>query len=115
MSHLELSNNKQEIIDEVNAGKFSINMEDHVLHLKSFIDKDLCDEVVKEVNSIQDVDKSSQYTDGLLNNHADTYFDPEGNEVDLEGKSSELSTDRNRTSFGKFRRHYKGRRPRTAE
>ena len=75
MSHLQLSNNKQEIIDEVNAGKFSINMEDHVLHLKSFIDKDLCDEVVKEVNNIQDVDKSSQYTDGLLNDDANSYLD----------------------------------------
>lgn len=76
LNHLKLSNHKQDIIDEVNAGKFSINMEDHVLHLKSFIDKDTCAEVIRELNNIKQADKSSQYSDGLLNDEADSFFDP---------------------------------------
>ena len=74
--HLKLSNHKQEIIDEVNDGKFSMNLSDHIIHLKSFIDKDLCKQVVDDLNKIKGADKSSQYTDGLMNDEADSYFDP---------------------------------------
>ena len=76
LNHLKLTNYKKDIIDEVNDGKFSLNMSDHILHLKSFIDKDLCNQVVDELNKIKDVDKSSQYTDGLMNDEADSFFDP---------------------------------------
>ena len=78
-NHLKLSNHRQEIIDEVNAGKFSMNLSDHIIHLKSFIDKDLCKQVVNELDKIEGIDKSSQYSDGLMNDEADSYFD-----VDLE-------------------------------
>ena len=39
--HLKLSNHKKDIIDEVNEGRFNMNLSDHIIHLKSFIDKDL--------------------------------------------------------------------------
>ena len=75
--HLKLSNHKKDIIDEVNEGRFNMNLSDHIIHLKSFIDKDLCKQVVDELDKIKGADKSSQYSDGLMNDEADSYFDPD--------------------------------------
>ena len=77
VNHLKLTNNKKNIINEVDDGKFNLDFSDHILHLKSFIDKDLCKQVVDELNSINNTDKSSQYSDGLMNDEADSYFDPD--------------------------------------
>ena len=77
VNHLKLTNNKKNIINEVNDGKFNLDFSDHILHLKSFIDKDLCKQVVDELNCINNTDKSSQYSDGLMNDEADSYFDPD--------------------------------------
>ena len=40
LNYLKAQQNKQTILDEVGEGKFKIDMSDHIIHLKSFIDKD---------------------------------------------------------------------------
>ena len=43
---LKLSSNKKTIDNEIQDGKFDLSLEDHIFHLKSFIDKEKCLEVV---------------------------------------------------------------------
>jgi len=73
---LKLSSNKKTINTEIQDGKFDLSLEDHIFHLKSFIDKEKCLEVVNSLVLLKK-DTSTPYTDGLLNNYADTYFDPD--------------------------------------
>lgn len=76
-NYLRISQDKEKIIDEVDLGKFKINLSDHIIHLKSFIDVDSCQEVVNELKELKNIEKSSQYTDGLSNDKADSFFDPQ--------------------------------------
>jgi hypothetical protein len=68
---------------EINEGRFKMDISDHILHLKSFIDKDLCNEVI---NGLKLLNSSDQYCapystlkgtiSGKINN-IESYFNPE--------------------------------------
>lgn len=77
LNYLKIAQNKDTIISEVKDGKFKIDLSDHIIHLKSFINKDVCDSVVEELKNLKGAEKSSQYTDGLGNDEADSFFDPQ--------------------------------------
>ena len=77
MSKLKITDNIELIEDEIKNQKFNISLGDHILHLKSFIDPEWCKDLVTQLKDRNDLDKSSQYTDGLLNDHTDSYYDPE--------------------------------------
>ena len=72
----KLSNNVTEIEKEIQNGDFNLNLKDHILYLPSFIDSDICKDVVSNLKNIG-LDKSTPYTDGLLNDHTDSYYDPD--------------------------------------
>lgn len=76
MAKLKITDNIALIESEIKDQKFNLNLSDHILYLKSFIDPQWCKELVYELNKKNDIDKSSPYTDGLLNNYADSYYDP---------------------------------------
>ena len=76
LNYLKIAQNKQTILDEVDEGRFKIDLSDHIIHLKSFIDKDVCKNIVEELRNLKGAEKSSQYTDGLGNDEADSFFDP---------------------------------------
>ena len=78
---LKISNNITKIEQEVTHGKFNLELQDHILYLPSFIDPDLCKDVVKNLKD-DGLDKSAPYTDGLLNDHTDSYFDPNISSID---------------------------------
>ena len=76
---LKLSDNNNNIEDEIKQGQFGLSMSDHILH-SSFIDKNQCTSVM---NSLDNLERMIQpYTDGLLNDDADTYFDPDIKYID---------------------------------
>ncbi len=72
----KLSNNVTRIEKEVQDGDFNLNLKDHILYLPSFISPDICKDVVNNLKNVG-LDKSTPYTDGLLNDHTDSYFDPD--------------------------------------
>ena len=72
---LKITDNVSRIEKEVRDGDFNLNLKDHILYLPSFIDPDFCKDVVKNLKSTG-LDKSTPYTDGLLNDYTDSYFDP---------------------------------------
>ena len=72
---LKLSDNNNNIEDEVKQGQFGLSMSEHILHLPAFIDRNQCLSVMNSLNNLER-DDSAPYTDGLLNDDADTYFDP---------------------------------------
>ena len=76
MTKLKLSNNKESVLNEIGDGKFKLDFDGYILHLESFIPQDQCKQIVSCLKNFQK-DKSTPYTDGLLNNYADTYFDPD--------------------------------------
>ena len=78
---LKISNNVSKIEDEVLHDKFNLKLQDHILYLPSFIDSNLCKDVVKNLKD-DGLDKSTPYTDGLLNDHTDSYFDPNISSID---------------------------------
>jgi hypothetical protein len=71
---VKIAQNVTPIEKEIGEDKFEMNLSDHILYLKSFISKDKCLELVDKLTG--DSDKSSPYTEGLLNDHTDSYFDP---------------------------------------
>lgn len=77
MTNLKISTNTNLIENEISQNKFNLNLDDHILYLKSFVSKEKCDELVRRLNEIGEVDKSSLYTDGLLNDNTDSFYDPE--------------------------------------
>ena len=81
MTKLKLSTNKDDVLNEICDGKFKLDFDGYILHLKSFISKSQCNQIVSSLK-ILEKDKSTPYTDGLLNNDADTYFDPDIPTVD---------------------------------
>ena len=85
----KLSNNVTRIEKEIRDGDFNLNLKDHILYLPSFINPDLCKDVVKNLKSTG-LDKSTPYTDGLLNDYTDSYFDPDISSItDIKDKVSE--------------------------
>lgn len=80
MTDLKIAQNVEPIESEINSGKFQLNLSDHILHLKSFISPDDCLKITSCLND-NDLDKSSPYTNGLLNDNTDSYFDPDINAV----------------------------------
>ena len=86
---LKITDNVSRIEKEVRDGDFNLNLKDHILYLPSFINPDLCKDVVKNLKSTG-LDKSSPYTDGLLNDYTDSYFDPDISSItDIKNKVSE--------------------------
>ena len=73
---VKLSKNVSTIEKEVQDGDFNLNLKDHVLYLPSFISPDVCKDLVKNLKNVG-LDKSTPYTDGLLNDFTDSYFDPD--------------------------------------
>ena len=73
---VKLSKNVSAIEKEVQDGDFNLNLKDHVLYLPSFISPDVCKDLVKNLKNVG-LDKSTPYTDGLLNDFTDSYFDPD--------------------------------------
>ena len=51
LNYLKVAQNKQTILDEVDEGKFKIDLSDYIIHLKSFIDKDTCKNIVEELKT----------------------------------------------------------------
>ena len=85
----KLSNNVIKIEKEVQDGDFNLNLKDHILYLPSFINPDFCKDVVKNLKNTG-LDKSAPYTDGLLNDYTDSYFDPDiATITDIKNKVSE--------------------------
>ena len=78
---LKIANNDGIIKNEILNGNFNLDLSDHILHLKSFIDKDVCMSVMNSLDNLER-DDSAPYTDGLLNDDADTYFDPDIKYID---------------------------------
>ena len=72
---LKLSDNNNNIENEVKQGQFGLSMSEHILHLPAFIDRNQCLSVMNSLDNLER-DDSAPYTDGLLNDDADTYFDP---------------------------------------
>jgi hypothetical protein len=82
MNNLKVTLYSDKIEDEIKNNQFNLNLSDHILHLKSFIEESKCKKLIKNLNKIKEVDKSTSYTDGLLNDHTDSFFDPELQEVE---------------------------------
>ena len=90
---LKISNNVSKIEDEALHDKFNLKLQDHILYLPSFIDSNLCKDVVKNLKD-DGLDKSTPYTDGLLNDHTDSYFDPDISSItDIKNKVSNEALD----------------------
>ena len=77
---LKISDNVSQIEQEVQNKKFNMKMEDHILYLPSFIEPQLCKDVIMQLKDVG-LDKSTPYTDGLLNDHTDSYFDPDVSDI----------------------------------
>ena len=73
---LKITDNVTRIEKEVQDGDFNLNLKDHILYLPSFVDPDVCKDVVNNLKNVG-LDKSTPYTDGLLNDYTDSYFDPD--------------------------------------
>ena len=85
---LKITDNVSRIEKEVRDGDFNLNLKDHILYLPSFINPDFCKDVVKNLKSTG-LDKSTPYTDGLLNDYTDSYFDPDISSIaDIKDKVS---------------------------
>ena len=78
---LKISRNIDPIEKEIGDDKFVLDLSDHIIHLKSFIDPDDCQRIISCLNK-KDLDKSAPYTKGLLNDEADSFFDPDIDAVD---------------------------------
>ena len=62
---LRITDNVTRIEKEVCDGDFNLNLKDHILYLPSFINPDVCKDVVNNLKNVG-LDKSTPYTDGLL-------------------------------------------------
>ena len=73
---LKISRNIDPIENEIGEDKFVLDLSDHIIYVKSFINPDDCREIISCLNH-KDLDKSAPYTKGLLNDEADSFFDPD--------------------------------------
>ena len=88
---LKITDNVSRIEKEVRDGDFNLNLKDHILYLPSFINPDFCKDVVKNLKRTG-LDKSTPYTDGLLNDYTDSYFDPDISSIaDIKDKVSDVA------------------------
>lgn len=76
MSDLKISKNVDPIENEIVDNKFILELSDHIIHIKSFIDPDDCKSIISSLDN-NDLDKSAPYTEGLLNDETDSFFDPD--------------------------------------
>ena len=74
--NLKIKSNVDQIENEINTGQFEMNLSDHILYLNSFVDVEDCEELIRSISN-EGLDKSTAYTDGLLNDDADSFFDPD--------------------------------------
>ena len=72
---LKISRNIDPIENEIGEDKFVLDLSDYIILVKSFIDPDDCKEIISCLDN-KDLDKSAPYTKGLLNDEADSFFDP---------------------------------------
>ena len=49
---LKLSDNNNNIEDEIKQGQFGLSMSDHILHLPAFIDKNECISVMNSLDNL---------------------------------------------------------------
>ena len=75
MTDLKISKNVDPIESEIVDDKFILELSDHIIHIKSFIDPDDCKSIISSLDN-NDLDKSAPYTEGLLNDETDSFFDP---------------------------------------
>ena len=75
MMSLKISRNIDPIENEIGEDKFVLDLSEHIIYVKSFIDPDDCKEIISCLDN-KDLDKSAPYTKGLLNDEADSFFDP---------------------------------------
>ena len=61
---LKIANNDDIIKNEILNGNFNLDLSDHILHLKSFIDKDVCMSVMNSLDNLER-DDSRIFIDGL--------------------------------------------------
>lgn len=86
---LKITENISEIEKEVRDGDFNLSLKDHILYLPSFINPNICENVVNKLKNTG-LDKSAPYTDGLLNDYTDSYFDPDITSIlDIKNKITE--------------------------
>jgi hypothetical protein len=80
-TNLKISVNSDDLKKEIEDNKFNIDLSDHILHLKSFISRSECEQVVNYLKKIDNnhIDSSELYTDGLLNDYTDTFYDVDFN------------------------------------
>ena len=50
---LKIADNDNNIKDEIENGKFNLDLSDNILHLKSFIDKDMCVSVMNSLDKLE--------------------------------------------------------------
>ena len=58
---LRITDNVTRIEKEVRDGDFNLNLKDHILYLPSFINPDVCKDVVNNLKNVG-LDKSTPYT-----------------------------------------------------
>ena len=63
---LKISRNIDPIENEIGEDKFVLDLSDHIILVKSFINPDDCKEIISSLDN-KDLDKSAPYTKGLLN------------------------------------------------
>ena len=61
MTKLKLSTNKESVLNEIDDGKFNLDFDGYILHLKSFIPKEQCNQIVSSLKELEK-DKSTPYT-----------------------------------------------------
>ena len=59
--YLKITKNKDKICEEIQNGAFKQNLSDHIIFLKSFIDKEQCKKVVEGIKNLGDF-RSSNFT-----------------------------------------------------
>ena len=53
MTKLKISNNKENVLNEIGDGKFKLDFDGFILHLKSFIDKNKCNQIVSSLKEVE--------------------------------------------------------------
>ena len=82
MTNLKITNYNDQIENEIKNDQFTLSLPDHILYLKSFIDESKCKKLIHQLNQIEEIDRSTLYTDGLLNDYTDSFYDPEISVID---------------------------------
>ena len=69
MTKLKLSSNKESVLNEIGDGKFNLDFDGYILHLKSFIPKEQCNQIVSSLRKLEKDKSLSVYSkDKNINN-----------------------------------------------